>query len=204
MAGDAVGRHIGDPSRGTPTQGISAVLQTPGSKQALPTRGGGALLVERVTLGLGSVKYLSCTAHGRVRGMRSSPVSDDVDVAPRLLRIVASRCRLSGYPELAKGLLEDARVLEGQPMREEDRNGAHARLLAREVELATRRRALLSLDDERHRMHLIGLGLYPDPVTNVRIVARIREAGLSETWTAADQPLIQRIIDEEVAVTGQL
>jgi hypothetical protein len=48
--------------------------------------------------------------------MRENVLADDVDQAPRILRLLASRLRLSGGPdatELFRGLLDDAIVLEG-------------------------------------------------------------------------------------------
>jgi hypothetical protein len=75
--------------------------------------------------------------------MRENALTDDVDPAPRILRLLASRLRLSGGPdatELFRGLLDDAIVLEGgRAMSGDECNSAHGRLLARERRVGLRR-----------------------------------------------------------------
>jgi hypothetical protein len=111
--------------------------------------------------------------------MRENLLTDDVDPAPRILRLLASRVRLSGGAgavELARGLLDDADVLEGgRSMSGDESNRAHGRLLARERRVNLRRgsssatpnasassASQLSQQDLGHVVRSIEIGEYGD------------------------------------------
>lgn len=109
--------------------------------------------------------------------MRENALTDDVDPAPRILRLLASRIRLSGGPDaekLARGIRDDALVLEGKrAMDNVESNRDHGRLLARERRVDLRRgeavvkpkeqpaeERVLSHDDERARDSVVEAGDY--------------------------------------------
>lgn len=110
---------------------------------------------------------------------RSSSLTDDVDPAPRVLRLLASSLAASGEAvgkTIAARLRHDAEILEGRTMTAAEANRPHARMLARERRVRPRRnragnvivgkapRARLSPQDQRERDRLVELGfLEPEP-----------------------------------------
>ena len=118
-----------------------------------------------------------------------SPITDDVDPAPRVLRIVANAIRAGfraqnyGAPELDKvfhhfgetahrRILRAAKILEGDTMKDEEAMSPLGRLLAAERRAPKKSRAKPKPpvtfrtkgrpDEERARQQLVDAGMLPD------------------------------------------
>ena len=123
---------------------------------------------------------------------RSSTLTDDVDPAPRVFRLLASSLIASGEPagkRLARRLRRDADVLEGATMTADESNRPHSRMLSRERRVRPVRNkardvvvgqapaATMGSAGIRHYAHFVALGEIPldsDGVKNAEDRAAIR------------------------------